>query len=366
MRLSLFFTEGVSLQTWQQVGMLDRELALYRAFLERGAEVEFITYGGRADRELGRHLPGIKVHTNQFDLPRSWYAHLVPWKLHGGPGSVYKSNQVAGAELGLKAARQKGTQFVARCGYLLSDFTQRRQGRDSVEFRQAQQMEQNVFGHADRVVVTTQAMKTTVVEDYQVPEEKITVIPNYVQTEVFRPAKPPDNPLPKVGFVGRLEAQKNLRTLMDAIRPLELELVLVGDGSQHEELLAHSHGAKATVRFLGNRPNRELPELMCNWDLFVLPSLYEGHPKALLEAMACGLPVIGSDAPGIRELIRHHHNGLLCAPTIESIRDAVETLLADADLRRRLGANARTFIVENFALDKVADMEWALLSELVG
>src|SRR3546814_18364330 len=75
--------------------------------------------------------------------------------------------------------------------------------------------------------------------------------------------------------------------------------------------------------------------------IFVLPSSYEGHPKTLLEAMACGAAVIGTDVPGIREVIEDGRTGLLCAPTAAALRDAIERLLSDEPLRRRLGGHAR-------------------------
>jgi glycosyltransferase involved in cell wall biosynthesis len=81
--------------------------------------------------------------------------------------------------------------------------------------------------------------------------------------------------------------------------------------------------------------------------------------------MACGLPVIGADSPGIRELICHGETGWLCGTDSASIRTAIQLLLADAALRQRLGRNARRFVEENFTLDRIVEMELALLREVV-
>jgi glycosyltransferase involved in cell wall biosynthesis len=94
-----------------------------------------------------------------------------------------------------------------------------------------------------------------------------------------------------------------------------------------------------------------------NASVFVLPSLYEGHPKTLLEAMSCGCAVLAADSPGIREVIRHGETGWLCGVDAMSIRAALAHLMSDAGLRMRLGQNARAFAVANFALDKIVDME---------
>jgi glycosyltransferase involved in cell wall biosynthesis len=80
--------------------------------------------------------------------------------------------------------------------------------------------------------------------------------------------------------------------------------------------------------------------------------------------MACGLPVIGTDVPGIRELIRHRETGYLCGTSPQEIRAAIQDVLDDMDLRTRMGCNAREFVVENFALEQVVEMELALLEEV--
>ena len=99
--------------------------------------------------------------------------------------------------------------------------------------------------------------------------------------------------------------------------------------------------------------------------VFVAPSRSEGHPKALIEAMACGMVVIGTDVAGVRDVISHGANGWLCAPGAGAIRAAITHLFGDAALRDRLGAAARTFAVENYALERIADMEYTLYREVV-
>jgi glycosyltransferase involved in cell wall biosynthesis len=95
-----------------------------------------------------------------------------------------------------------------------------------------------------------------------------------------------------------------------------------------------------------------------------MPSLLEGHPKALLEAMACGLPVIATDVPGIREVIRHRTNGYLCGTSPLEIRSAIQDVLADPSLRERMGAKARDYVVQSCSMDKIMNLELELLHEL--
>lgn len=344
--------------------MLEREVALYRGLQAMGIRVRFVTYGDRQDEILGMRLKGIEVIGNRWRLPLSWYRRSLLWQLGREKGQIFKSNQVAGADFALHAAKKRDARFIARCGYLLSDFEARSKGIDSLEAKAARQLERRVFRGADRAVVTTEAMKSVLLEEYRVPVEKVNVIPNYVLTDSFRPSAVGNRKRPRIGFVGRLDAQKNLIMLLQAISALDVELLIVGEGPQKAELVAWASRGVADVRFVGNRPHSELPALLNNCDLFVLPSLHEGHPKALLEAMSCGLPVIGARVPGIQELIVDGVNGLLSEPEAEDLRAAIRRLLGDKSLRRRLGRKARAFVVENFSLQQVLHMEFTLLREL--
>lgn len=366
LRLVLFFTRGVSLRTWEQVGMFEREVAVYQRLQEQGIQVSFVTYGDASDLRYAGRIPGICILCNRWHLPRRYYERWLPL-LHGWylwPADVYKTNQTNGADVALRAARRFDKPLVTRCGYVWSRFAARQQGADSEVARQARRQEAQVFTAADRVVVTAGHMKQYIAEQYGLANGKVAVIPNYVLTDLFRPDPEGTCQPGRLCFVGRLNAQKNLFALLEAVRGLGLELEIIGDGSQREALKAAAREKELDTRFLGNRPHAKLPQHFNTAEIFVLPSLYEGHPKTLLEAMACGRPVIGTDVPGIRELIKHRETGYLCGTSAEEIRTAIQEVLADAELRARMGRNAREFVVEHFALERVVEMELALLQEL--
>ena len=165
-------------------------------------------------------------------------------------------------------------------------------------------------------------------------------------------------------YVGRLEQEKNPGVLLDAVEGLNVELVMVGKGSLGEALTRQAAERRLPVTFLGNVPNAELPRLINSSAAFIMPSFIEGHPKALLEAMACGRPVIGTNVQGIRELITDRVTGLLCEPHPDSLRAAICDVLNDEPLRIKLGAAARAHVAERFSLERVAEMESALLDEI--
>jgi glycosyltransferase involved in cell wall biosynthesis len=169
-----------------------------------------------------------------------------------------------------------------------------------------------------------------------------------------------------VAFVGRLAYQKNLPALLEAVAPLRLRLLLVGDGPLRSELMQQAAHLGVQATWAGQVAHADLPAYLNQAHVFVLPSHYEGHPKTLIEAMACGLPVVGSTIPAIRDVIQPGETGLLCTTDPASIRAALRQLLHDAALRARLGAQARRFAVQTYALEQIVAQELRVLREVVG
>lgn len=366
MEIALFFTQGVALTDWAAQGIVRREVAVYQTLMEFGVKVSVVTYGGREDLRLQAEMGGIQVLCNRWHLPMRIYQRLIPllhWRHLAGTDLV-KTNQFKGGDIALRSSRLLTKPLVARGGYIWSQFAERDGGRQTLEFRRARETEKALCTEATCVVVTTEQMREYLVEEYGVPPKKVRVIPNYVATDLFCPDARQREVPGRVLYVGRLAPQKNVRSLIEALNGLKVEFVVIGDGPERVSLqeLAREIGLKAV--FLGNVEHSDLPRHLCAAQVVVLPSLYEGHPKTLLEAMACGCAVIATDVVGVRELVTHRESGYVCAPTVSEIRSSVEVLLSDAALRDRLGKAAREFVAKRFALDVVARRERRLLEEV--
>jgi glycosyltransferase involved in cell wall biosynthesis len=148
---------------------------------------------------------------------------------------------------------------------------------------------------------------------------------------------------------GQDELISMLRALPDAV------LVLVGDGPQRAvlERLAHSVEVRGRVRFLGERD--DIHELLPLADCFALASHSEGLPLSVLEAAACGLPVVAYDLPGLRAVITDGHDGLLVPQRDQpAFAASVRALLADGALRARLAQSARHTAVSRFDVRAMA------------
>ena len=366
--MALFFTRGVSLRSWDEAGLFEREVALYRRLQSRGVKVIFITYGDATDLDYRTRIPGISICCNRWNLPDQWYARLIPW-LHRKAlktADLVKTNQTYGAEIALAAAQYWHKPLLARCGYMWSDFNVLECGADSLQATHSLSIESKVFHAADGIVVTTSAMRANIETRFSGLGKKITVIPNYVDTDIFAPAITSNNDDRKrLCFVGRLEPQKNIAVLIQAVNDLDVDLDIIGQGVLHDQLRTIA-ASNPRINFLGTISHTMLPGVLRSCSVFILPSLYEGHPKSLLEAMACGLPVIGTDVPGIKEVVNHGNTGWLCKTDAGSIREAIQTVLSDTTLQQQLGNNASRYISEHNALERIVETELETYHRILG
>jgi glycosyltransferase involved in cell wall biosynthesis len=220
---------------------------------------------------------------------------------------------------------------------------------------------------ADRIVLLTEFQRRVALRERVAGAAKLVVIGNGVDLERFPPSLgmaacrralglPTDALV--VGAVGRMTRQKGFNDLLLAAAQVlqrfpNCLFVLVGSGELGEELRqqARELGIESRVRFLGEQ--RDMVSVYAAMDVFVLPSLWEGMPYALLEAMAMAKPVVATHVCGMEEFVTHGETGLLVkAKDTTALVSAIESLLADGALRSRMGAAARRRVEANHSLHR--------------
>jgi glycosyltransferase involved in cell wall biosynthesis len=189
------------------------------------------------------------------------------------------------------------------------------------------------------------------------PKRPITVVPNGADAEVFLPRDPvearrrlgiPEGG-PVVSYVGKLVPRKGVDTLIESMGVLAAReggaphLVMAGIGPMRESLeqRASELGVADRITWLGKVPHDDVGWVMSTGDVFILPSLSEGLPTVVCEAMACGLPVVATAVDGTPEIVDEPATGLLVQPhDIDGIAAALSRLLDDPALRAQMGAEA--------------------------
>jgi glycosyltransferase involved in cell wall biosynthesis len=174
----------------------------------------------------------------------------------------------------------------------------------------------------------------------------------------------------RLGSVARLAPEKGMHVALEAFSRVRdrwpaSRLVIVGDGPERsalEEATAQL-GIESCVDFLGYV--KDVEKVFPTLDVFLLPSLTEGIPLALLEAMACGLPVVATAVGGVPEVVRHEESGILIPPGDPvALAEAMGRLLDQPAERSRLGTNARARVHDCFGLEKMAGAYRHLYSEV--
>jgi len=365
MKLVIIMSYGTGLETWERTGILMDCLKLIRSLSSLYSEVILITYddSNRVPQYFKLLPRNVKALPKPKFLNKLFHSILTPLlKYRELNGSVLiRSWQLWGSWPAIIIKLLYGSKILLRQGFQFSKFVNDRKWL----YFLATAYEKLAYMVADKIAATTKDDKKYIMRRYKVDHSKITVIPNWVDTGIFRPMKDVEKEAGRIIFVGRLEKQKNILALVRAVKITpDAKLYIFGSGSLEEEIRREIKGLDK-IRLMGVVSHEKLPYELNKSEIFVLPSLYEGHPKALLEAMACGLPVIGSRVEGIREIIEDGVNGLLCDPTPEDIRNKIIRLLSDKDLRERLGRNAREYVVRNYSFERIFAEELKVHKELL-
>ncbi len=214
-----------------------------------------------------------------------------------------------------------------------------------------------------RVLAVSQALRENLVNTGKVPRERVDVVPNGINVAAYtvrqEPEPEPGEPsrLLAVGFFGRLAVRKGPEYLVRAAAELEkrgqeAEYLFAGEGPERASLdrLAAELGVRKRITF------REMPlpgrEVLPTFDIFVAPSLQEALGINILEAMACGVPVVASAVGGIFTVIKDSENGLLAPPRDhQALADRIQDLLTNPPLRREIALAGRDTVEREFSLE---------------
>lgn len=360
MNLGVFLAIGESIQDFKDKGQ-DELLLRYnlKTYSKEFTKVYVFSY----QNESYIFHKNIIVLPNKYNLQRYLYCLLLPlfYLREINSCCVFRGLQITGGLPGLLTKLIFRKKVIINYGYDYSKVAW-------LEGKKIRSVLYLLFGKLflhtfDAVIVTTPKLKNSI-KQYT---HKIKYIPNGIDPKVFKS-------YPKVlkkytcMFVGRLEKQKNLYVLINAISQLKKKsqrnALFIGNGPLKQELIAFSYKKQVQVKFLDKVPHNLLPKYYNQCQMFVLPSLIEGNPKVLLEAMSCGMTVIGNQVEGIASIIKHNRNGLLFNNNTERLRKQIDYTRNHKYFRSHLGREARKLIISRYNYNKLKLEEIKLLKSL--
>jgi glycosyltransferase involved in cell wall biosynthesis len=229
---------------------------------------------------------------------------------------------------------------------------------------------------AARIIANSQAIANETLDRDPISPNKIRVVPNGVlfadyaalrrQRDATRRALGVPQDAPLIVCVARVQREKGQQVLIEALARLEPQTpapwLLLAGGGDLDAMREHARKHKLGERVVLPGMIDDIPALLAASDYFVLPSLTESFPNALVEAMQAGLPCIASRVGGVAEVLTHEQTGLLVEPSeVSQLAQALTRLLTDAELAARLGKQARSLIEKQYTLGRMmADIEAVL------
>jgi len=231
------------------------------------------------------------------------------------------------------------------------------------------------IGLVDRVTAVSANVRDFCISHIGLPADKLVLIPNGVEVSEtpliscqearVELGLPLD--VPAIGTVSRLDPVKGIGFLIQALARVDsAHLAVVGDGPERAVLgsLASSLDVADRVHWAGHRP--DVPRLLPAFDLFVQPSLHEGLPNTVLEAMAAELPVVATTVGGTPEVVVDGVTGLLVPPCDSvALAEAIATILRDPGLRRTMGQAGRERVRRYFSLEQMIQRTQVLYEHLL-
>ncbi len=316
--------------------------------------LKYVGEFGEYLRKNGYTVETFPQNPNRFDIRDPWRLSRYLKKrnvdvVHAHSGAFFMS---------VAAARLAGIPAVFYTDH----------GRPQIEGTKRVIEEAVTARFVDRVVAVSKELKQHLITKTHFPAGKIDVIVNGIDTDVFRPRPKPQELLVEfrlpekakiVGSTGRFSREKGYHVLIDSFRQVidripYTFLLLVGDGPQRKDLEKQSEatGCKNRIIFTGVR--NDIPELLNIFDIFVLPSIYEGTSMSLLEAMASAKPPVATRVGGNLSIINHQESGLLVpSENPAALAEAIIELLSDAGKRAAFGKAAEKKIKTEYSQENM-------------
>ena len=369
MKLAIFFTFGVSIENWKSTGMFDREIKYISALCGANAvsNLTLFTYSHLDEIYLdavSERLPNVALRIVQLARSRNpliVIGSLIRIRSLIRDIDVLRANQMIGSMRMLLIGLIMGKPSLVRSGYVPSKYLKLRGNLSLVKRVYHYVNEACVSYFADAIIISSLHDQTYFFENYPLSRSKLNLIPNYVDIE---PPSEIDFSHREDVFVfaGRLEKEKNVEALVTAFNKLGRKLIVVGSGSLEAQLKSI---AVDNIEFRRNLENFDLIELFKSSKYFVLPSLVEGMPKVLIEAMASGCVCLGSPTPGISEIIKDDHSGhLLSGFSADNIIQGVNRVIGSEN--NHISRNAIGQANSQYSLYSVVKSESGLLQKMMG
>lgn len=361
MKVAVFFTWDYSLNTWHESGTIGRELKFFKSLEEKkNISFTFLTYGDSSEFKLAKEhninevFPVYKSTTYYKNkVIRLLSSFFIPLKLKNKINNIdmLYQNQLLGCWVPILIKKIYKKPLVIRTGYDMHDFAKQDKKSSLIIFLYKIL---TIFAvkNCDYFTVTSKADLNRFKNSYPKYKQKFLLRPNWVEVDELSDFK--NRYSNKLLAVGRLVTQKNFKYLISefANSKNNLQIDIVGNGPEKNNLTTQAKKHNVKINFLGNLSNSKLLKLYQQYKFFISTSLFEGNPKALLEAMGSGCVVIASNIKNHSDIISDNRNGYLFDIGNNNLNNKFKMLKQTDTNFSKISNDAYLFIKNEYSLDK--------------
>lgn len=340
---------------------------LTKGFVEKGHEVTLVTanYQGMPESEIVNGVRVIRVNSKRAHKEHCSFKEMLSYLLKAYPvaNKLQKRENfdvclvffgIPSGPIGYMLKKKYKLPYVIRFG---GGDVPGFQERFTKVYKIIAPAIKLIWKKADALIANSQGLKDMALDFYN--KKPFDVIPNGVDTEVFYPSVKEESDEFKILFVSRLIERKGLQFIIPQLKKIQdsteksVKLIVVGDGPYRETLerIAEENHVSDMVEFVGQKGKEEIVPFYQNADLFILPSSKEGMPNVVLEAMACGLPIIMTPCEGSAELICE--NGYKAER--KEFADYIIKLIGDNEMRKEMSINSNKRVKNFFSWKHVVN-----------
>ena len=350
MNLTIFPPLGGSLTDLEKSGQLNRFKTYYlNKYKKNFSKVFLISY-----------KTGIHRYLWQFIIPFKYRRELQ--------GSILRVLQLNGMLPALISKLTNGGKMAVTYGFDYKKFAFL--DRKYIEGILFMVFDYVFLGLADLIIAPNREIFNKLAKRESI-NKKIVYLPNGVDIKLFTPdlsEKKQKNKTIRLLSIGRLEKQKNyeflIKVIANSIHRSRINLTLIGHGFVKDNIISIAKNKHVSLQIIDSVPFQKLPGFYQSSDIYVQPSLIEGSPKTLLEAMSCGCCVLASNVSGNSEVINSGVDGLLADLNLDDFKRELEKLISDKEFRNQLGNSARLTIKRKFEINSIIQTETKLLKIL--
>jgi|TARA_X000000368_G_scaffold17535_1_gene13790 glycosyltransferase involved in cell wall biosynthesis len=365
--MRVFYISGFrySLKVWELSGALERELMYFeKLYKDYKIEHSIFTYGDFDDLNYINN-ESISIYP-MFSIFKKTESKIItfllsiiyPFKMRKKLKNnidIIKVNQLTGAWVGIILSIILKKPLYIRTGYDQYLFSIK-DGKNVFKRLFFYFLTYIALIFCDIYSVTSKSDYEFITNKYRFNKSKLIYRPNWVPVNNSFNSKKRNKKA--ILSVGRLEEQKNYKFLIDEVKNTNFSIEIIGDGSLEETLMSYAKENGVDLKILSKKNYLGLLEKYNDYQYFVLPSFYEGNPKVLIEAMSKGCIVLASNISNHTEIIKNNNNGIIFDLNKGSLKNSLERLDTNIELRKIIALNAYKEANSKFSIDKAVMSEY--------